>query len=131
MYYTPVGGDIMFALAAHHARLDEHDVAADRRVIHPRGDAHLVLSSHPLGMHLRPPDEIGDLLRPHDDALSHAVGDLACDLAAELADLALELAHSRLAGVARDDLDQRGIRERELMADQAVLAQLPGHEIAL
>src|SRR5207247_11008865 len=58
-----------------------------------------------------------------------AVRDLSSHLAAELADLALELANTSLAGVARDDLAQGVVGERQLTATQTVLGQLPGNEI--
>src|SRR5436853_496070 len=54
----------------------------------------------------------------------------ACDLAAELPDLALELAHTRLAGVAGGDLAQRGVSDLELFGQEPIVAQLPGHEVA-
>src|SRR2546422_6923156 len=109
------------SLAAHHARLDEHDVAADRRVIHPRGHADLVLPRHALGVDPGPADEIGDVGSVHGDARSLPDRDLTGDLAAQLADLALQLAYARLARVARDDLSERRVGHRELFRGQAVL----------
>ena len=122
-------GQEQFALAAHDARLDEHDVATHGRVIHAGRHADLVLAGHPLGMHLRPPDEFGHGLGADSHFLRHAVRDLSSHLAAELADLALELANTSLAGVARDDLAQGVVGERQLTATQTVLGQLPGNEI--
>src|SRR5438034_8547050 len=119
------------SLAAHHARLDEHDVAADRRVIHPRGHADLVLPRHALGVDPGPADEIGDVGSVHGDARSLPDRDLTGDLAAQLADLTLQLAYARLARVARDDLSERRLGHRELFRGQAAHGALPQHEIPL
>src|SRR5438093_1974635 len=124
-------GQDQLALAAHDAGFDEHDVAADGRVIHPCRHADLIRAGHPLGMHLRPPDEIGDVLRSDGHLLSRPVRDLASDLAAELPDFALELADTRLASVAGDDLAQRAIGERQLTRAQTILSQLAGNEVPL
>src|SRR2546422_11705036 len=112
---SQLAGEHQLALAAHHARLDEHDVASDRRVVHPRRDPDVVLPRHALGVHLGASDEIVDMFRVHCDALGFPSGDLAGDLAPELADLALELAHTRLARVTRDDRAQSLVRHRELL----------------
>src|SRR5207244_10372466 len=106
-------------------------MSADGRVIHPRRNADLIRSSHPLGMHLRPPDEIGDVLRSDGHLLGRPVRDLPRDLATELPDFALELADTRLASVAGDDPAQRGIRERQLPRAQTILSQLTRNEVPL
>ena len=63
--------------------------------------------------------------------LALALGELARDLAADRADLALEVAHAGLARVALDDLAQRLVGELELRLHQAVLLDLPRHQVAL
>src|SRR5207245_181691 len=102
-----------------------------RRVIHPRGHADLVLARLALRVDPGTADEIVHLGSVHRDARDLADRDLAGDLAAQLADLALQLAHTRFARVARDDLPERRVGERELLRGQAVLGELPRHEVAL
>src|SRR2546422_1111503 len=116
---------------SHHARLDEHDVAADRRVIHRGGDPDLVLAGHALGMDLGPPEEVVHVPGVHREALDLRARDLARDLASQLADLALELADAGLARVTRDDSAQRGVGDRELLGGEPVFRELPRNEIPL
>jgi hypothetical protein len=52
-------------------------------------------------------------------------------LARELGDLALEIAHARLAGVAADDLLQGRILELPLARLQAMVLALVGDQVAL
>ena len=51
------------------------------------------------------------------------------DLARELPELALELPHARLARVARDDLGDRLVGQRELVRREAVLGELARDEV--
>jgi len=108
-------------LATHHACLDEHDVAADRRVVHPRSHAYLVFALLALRVDLGAPDQVVDLLGVDRDALHLAAGDLARHLARELPDLALKLADTGLTRVARDDLAQRSVRDVSCSGVRAVL----------
>src|SRR5439155_2423932 len=103
----------------------------DRRVVHPRGHADLVLARLVLRMDLGTPDQVTHILGVDGNPLDVAAGDLARDLASELPDLALQLAHAGLARVARDDLAQRSVRHRELLRSQTILAHLPRNQIAL
>src|SRR5439155_22143859 len=64
-------------------------------------------------------------------ALELAAGELARDLAPELPDLPLHLADARLTRIARDDLAERSVRDRELLQREAVLTHLPRDQIAL
>ena len=57
-------------------RLDEHDVAAHRRVVHAGGDADLVLLADLLRVHLRPAEQVIHHLLVHDDRLDLSRGDL-------------------------------------------------------
>ena len=82
-------------------------------------------------MHLGTPYQIGDVLRAHGHTLRGAVGDLARDLAAQLADLALQLADACFACIAGDHLAERAVRQCQLIRQQAVLTELPRNEIAL
>src|SRR5207253_2135505 len=79
-----------------------------------------------LRMDLGPSDQVVHVARIDADALHATARDLACDLAAELPDLALQLADSRFARVAGDDLAQRGIRDLELLGREPVVAPQPG-----
>ena len=82
-------------------------------------------------MHFGPADKIVDILGVHDDAPSLTVRDLPRDLAAELPDFPLQLAHTGLTRVTRDELAQRVVRDCELLRRETVLAQLARDEIPL
>src|SRR5206468_8481733 len=88
----------------------------------------LICAGHALGVDFGPADDIRHVLWTNGDCLRCAVGDLARDFATQLADLTLELADTRLARVAGDDLAQRPIRDRQLARAQTVLGQLARHE---
>ena len=53
-HVAELAGQDQVALAAHRRGLDEHDVAAGRRVIHAGRDADLILAGRVLGVHARP-----------------------------------------------------------------------------
>ena len=82
-------------------------------------------------MDLRPPDEVGNVLGRDRHFLRRAIGNLARDLAAELADFALELADAGFPCVTRDDRRDRVFLEDELIGPQTILPQLARHKIAL
>src|SRR5438034_4194775 len=84
-----------------------------------------------LPIYLRTPEQVVDVCGVDRDALDLPAGDLARDLAPELPDLTLQLADAGLAGVARDDLAQRGVRDRELLRRQTVLVHLSRNQVAL
>src|SRR5439155_7366498 len=96
----------------------------------PGRDPDVVLPRHALGVHFGASDEVVDILRLHGDALDLPPSDPARDLAPELADLALQLAHARLARVAGDDLALAFVRDRQLPRSQPVLVRLPRQEVA-
>ena len=84
-------------------RFDEHDVATHGRVVHARRDADLVRLRGALGMNLRTAEELANLVRVDLAVVDHSgvTGrDPTRDLARDGADLALELTHAALAGVA-------------------------------
>ena len=125
-------GDGQPAGARHRRRLDEEHLAAHRRPRQAGGDprdlrAPALLGEYPPRAQMlpRPLGRNGDL------ALGLALGDLACDLAADRADLALEVADAGLARVLVDDRPQRGVGECDLPALQAVGLDLAGDEVAL
>src|SRR5438034_8537766 len=84
-----------------------------------------------LPIYLRTPEQVVDVCGVDRDALDLPAGDLARDLAPELPDLTLQLADAGLTGVARDDLAQRGVRDRELLWRQTVFVQLSRNQLAL
>ena len=82
-------------------------------------------------MDLRPAKQVVDVFRLHGQPLGFARGDLASDLAAEFADLPLELPHARFARVAGDHFLQRLLGNRELLGGQPVFLQLPRYQVTL
>ena len=69
------------ALARHRRRLDEHDVASNRRVEHAGGDADLIRLGGVLGMNLGSTQQLGDLLGADAETFELLGGDLARHLA--------------------------------------------------
>ncbi len=130
-HVAELSGQNQLALAAHERRLDEHDVAAGRRVVHAGRDADLVLAGHLLGMHARAAEQRPHVLAAHRLALDLAGRDPARDLARELAELALELPDAGLPRVARHDLADGVVGQRDLAGREAVLLDLARHEVAL
>ena len=108
-------------------------------------------TSPPTGVQARPVATPGSLVRRFDSAKKRrrprssrarlaetfslafglALGDLARDLAADGADLALEVPHAGLARVLVGDRLEGGVSERDLAALEAVLLDLPRDEVAL
>ena len=85
-----------------------------------------------LGVEPLPAEQLADPRLGHGHlALGAALGDLARDLAADAADLALELAHAGLARVIGDDHAQRRVGERDLALGQAVALDLARDQVAL
>ena len=115
-----LAGQGQLALARHQRRLDGQDLAADFRPGQARGDADLVLL---LGQRLaeaRHAEVLGDLGRRDLHAERLALDDdLARHLAADGRDLALEIAHARLARVALDDRLERPVSERDVFFSQS------------
>src|SRR4051795_9814960 len=108
-------GDRQFARARDSGRLDEEDLAPNRRPgeagRHPwiLGAPALLREEAPLAEQLT-----GALCRDPHLALGLALGDLTRDLAADRPDLSLEVADARLARVLVDDRRQRGVGEFDL-----------------
>ena len=83
-------------------------------------------------MEARPAEQLAHPRAGHGDlAAERALGDLARDLPADGADLALQVAHARLARVVGDDRLQAGVGERDLRALQPGALDLARDEIAL
>ncbi len=128
-HVAELAGEHQLALALHHAGLDEHDVAAHRRVVHAGGDADRVLGAGALGVHLGAAQQAVHHLR-RDAGRFHFLGrDLPRDLAGQLADLTLELADAGLAGVPGDHLAQRAVADLDLLGREALLLELARDEV--
>ena len=82
-HVAELAGEDELALAAHRRRLDEHDVAARRRVVHAGRDADLVLAVRLLGMHARSAEQRSNVRAIERRALDLACRDPARDLARE------------------------------------------------
>ena len=118
-------------LTRHHAHLDEHDVAADRGVVHPGGHADLGFPGLGLGEVAGRPQVLLKVLFGDSDALFALLQDAAGGLPEEASDLALEVADPRLAGVVGDQLPKGGVGDLDLALAEPVLLELPGQEEAL
>src|SRR6185295_18963825 len=94
-----LAGQDELALAAHERRLDEHDVAARRRVVHAGRDADLVLARHLLRVNAGPAEQAAHVRLVDGLRRDLAGGDPPGDLAREAAELALELPHAGLPRV--------------------------------
>ncbi len=131
-HVAELAGDREMAVARHGRRLDEEDVAAHRRPGQARGDARVAGAPLDLGGHPRPPQQVVHALHVDGEALAAPVGGLdhlARELAADGADLALQVTHAGFARVARDDLDDRLVAEGHLLRLEAVGLDLPRHQI--
>ncbi len=113
------------------AGLDEQDVAAHGGVEHARRHAHHVLTVLVLGHVACLPQVLVEFLVGHLGALDLAARHAAGHLAGHRADLALQVAHARLAGVVRNQLLERRIGDGDLVGLQAVLPDLAGQQVAL
>ncbi len=118
-------------LAGHGGGLHEEDVAAGGGPGQAGGHpGHRRAQPHLGGDALRT-QYLGHVVLGDDDLLGLALGDLARAPAAERAQLALQVAQARLAGVALDDLADGRVGDGKLPRRQAVLLALAGHQIAL
>ena len=98
------------------ARLDEQDVAADRRPRETGRDAGHAAAHRDFGLELaRAEDRVQDRRGPIVTCLRGAFGDAHRDVAQHVADLALEIAHARLARVVVDDRQQRVVADLALL----------------
>src|SRR5207237_558684 len=113
-------------------RLDEEDVAADRRPGEPGRDTGVVGAPAGLGEEAALAEHLAHVLRP--DRLlpvARPLGVLARHLAADRTDLALQAAHAGLARVALDDQPQRLLGYLDLAAGEPVPLDLAGHQVPL
>ena len=110
--------------------LDEQDVAAHRRPSQARGHPRLAAAQRDLVFGCCRAQQRFQrvLFDPH--LGRRAFCDLQCDAAHHAADLALELAHTGLAGVGRGDRAQCGLADLALLFAQTVVLALASHQVA-
>ena len=126
-----LAGDRQLARARHRGRLDEEDVAAGRRPGEPGCHAgSLVRRRCSAKKRRRPSSSRARLAGDPHLALRLALGDVAGDLAADRADLALQVADAGLARVLLDDRGQRRVGELDLGGLEAVGLDLARHQVA-
>src|SRR5205814_6812493 len=100
-----ISGALAVGEQATDRHLDEHDVAARRRVIHARRHAYFVLFGGALGVHLWTTEELAHLVGVDlsiGDDLRVTGGDLSRHLASDGTDLSLQLANASLTRVLAD-----------------------------
>ncbi len=98
-HLAQLAGEDEVLLARHPGDLDRHDVAADLGHDEARGGAGLVLRLQLAVLEARRAEELGQLLDVDDRLALAALGNLARDLAHDVGELALEIAHAGLMGV--------------------------------
>src|SRR6266851_5211199 len=123
-------GEQQIALAGHHARLDEQDLAPRRRICQTGGDADLVSAGDDLLLKARRSELFGHGAMGHRHRRRVAHHDRSGRFARNGRDLALQVAHAGFAGVVANDPPQRGVGETHLANVEAVLYQLAGHQVA-
>ena len=121
---------ISLPLPGNARRLDEQDVAADRRPGEPRRHARHARAHRHLVLELLRAKHDRELVHRDADRTTLALGDAHRGMAQHLADLALETAHAGLARVVRDDDAQRLVGDLDLLGLQAVGLELAAHQIA-
>ena len=98
----------------------------------PCGHARNLGALSHLGEELLRSQELGDLRRMHGlGCVGQAFRHLDCDGAADVGDLAFQVAHARFARVLLDDGDDGFLVEADLGFSQAVLGDLFGHQVPL
>ena len=125
-----LAGHLEPGLAVHGRRLDQQHIAA--------GTGHGQTGGHPrhrhpvgqvLGVEAGPAQQVGQVGFVDDDRRGGPVGDPHGHLAEGLAQLALELAHPGLAGVAGDGPVQGGVGDLHLAVAQPVVPDLAGEQV--
>src|SRR6185437_1615787 len=118
------------AVAGRARRLDEQDVAADRRPGKPGGNARDAAAHRDFGLELARAQNRVQLVGTDDALLHGAFGNPDGNTPEHLSDLALEVAHARLARVVVDDRQQRLVGDLALLARKAGGLEPPRHEVA-
>src|SRR5690606_6885301 len=128
-HLAELAGQDQVALAREAGRLDEQDVAADRRPGEAGGDAGRAGAHRHLVLEARRPEDRLQRAGIDVDVPGRALGDLPRGMAQRAPDLALEVAHAGLTRVLADDAPQRLVAERRLVGLEAVGSQLATHEV--
>ena len=127
------GHDQPLGAAGHASGFDEKHVAAHRspRQAHGYSGAACAVGHFGVGAIARGAQVLFHCLWGHADFFAHALGDAPGLLAAERADLLLEVAHARLASVAADDEAHGFFVEMDACSSvEAVLLGLPRDQVA-
>ena len=101
---TELAGKQEVVSAIHYRHLNEHDVAACRRVEHSCCSPNHVVLGGALGMNLRPTYKIRDVSIGQHHFFDIPGGDTARHFPERLADFTFQLSHSSLACVSGDQL---------------------------
>ena len=107
------------------------DVATDLGDHETRGRAGLVLGLQLAVLEARRAQVLGQLLVVDDGLALAALGHLAGDLAHDVGDLALQVAHAGLVGVGLDQRHHRLVGDLDVLGLEAVVLHLLGHQEAL
>src|SRR6185312_9318745 len=131
-HLAQLAGVLELALAGDHGRLDGQQLAAD---LCPGETRHLTHAIHVLGLAVAEAphaEELVEIARRdrHGSLVLLVHQHLLHGLAADLGDLALQIAHARLARVVAHDVEERRVRELQLVFLQAVALHLLRHEVA-
>ena len=118
------------ALAGDGRSLDEQDVAAHRRPGETGRNPRKVGTLCRFRLEARGAEAGDQIVFADLDSAGAAVGDAHRRMAQDGTDLALEIAHARLAGVAGDDPAQRRLRDAALFELQSVLLELARDQVA-
>src|SRR5262245_29445854 len=118
--------------AARRARgLDEQDVAAHRRPSKAGRHSRHAGAHGDFVLEAQRPQDLLQILDANVLLLGLALGDLDGHRAQHAADLALEVAHARLARVALDDAPQGRVVDLDLLGPEPVGLELAAHQVAL
>ncbi len=130
-HVAELAGEDQPAAARRAARLDEQDVAADRRPGEAGRDARQAGPLRHLVLEARRPEVGGKVTLADADRGRLAFGDTHRGMAEDCADLALQTAHPGLAGIEPDDGGERRLVDGALLGGQPVGGELAPDQVAL
>src|SRR5262249_42908063 len=126
-----LAGQDELARAGHPRRLDEEDIAADRRPGQSRGDARHARSHCGFAFELRRAEDGGKVATRDPDRAVLAFGNAQRGMAQYLPDLALQAAHAGFARIALNDVAQRLVVDLDLTGFEPVRLRLAADQIAM